>query len=96
MKNWGDIVSALEDPKYIWRTIRGLAKQLDAPQREIENLLARNAGEIIKSAVPAESGEALYTTRRHYRRMVSPLDKLASSVTQSVTAGSSTNSADKE
>ena len=96
MHKWEDIVLALEDPKYIWRTVRGVSKQLNASQHEIENFLADHASEIIKSSIPAESGEERYTTRRHYRRMVSPFDKIASSLTQTVTSSSSSSSSDRE
>ena len=92
MPKWEDVVSALEDPKYIWRTVRGVSKQLNASQHKIQDLLAEHASEIIKSSIPAESGEELYTTRRHYRRMASPFDKIASSLTQTVSSSLSSSS----
>jgi len=92
MLKWEDVVRALEDPNYKWRTVRGLAKQLHVSESVIQPLLAEHAEEIIKSSIPAVSGEELYTTRRHYRQMTSVWDKLASGVTQTVSASSSSSS----
>jgi len=88
MLTWDEVVKALENDKYKWRTVRGVAKQLDASQQEIMSLMTQHLDEVIKSAVPAETGEDLFTTRRHYRRKASALDKITSSVTVSANSTS--------
>lgn len=86
MPTWESVRESLENPKYKWRTIRGVAKQLKCSEGEIFKIFAQNVNDIIKSSIPAESGEELYTTRSHYKRVTSFFDKTLSSVTGSVTA----------
>lgn len=86
MLTWESVKKSLENPKYKWRTIRGVAKQLNCSEKEIFKILAQNENEIIKSSIPAESGEELYTTRSYYKRVTTFFDKTLSAVTGSVTA----------
>ena len=86
MPTWESVRESLENPKYKWRTIRGVAKQLNCSQEEILKILAQYKNEIIKSSIPAESGEELYTTRSHYKRTTPFFDKALSSVTGTITA----------
>ena len=96
MANWQELVNALEDKKYKWRTIRGIANQLNVTTEEIQNLLQQHSSEIIKSSIPAETGEELYTTRKHYRKTTSAIDKLLSSLSSSATSASSSSSSSEE
>ena len=86
MLTWDGVKTALENDKYKWRTVRGVAKELNANAQEIMSLISKHLDEVIKSAVPAETGEDLFTTRRHYRRKASPFDKITSSLTVSVSS----------
>jgi hypothetical protein len=92
MPKWEDVLNSLENPKYKWRTLRGVAEQLNSSQEEILKILNEHEDEIIKSSIPAGTGEDLYTTRRHYRRMTPVFDKILSSVTGTVTSSSSSSS----
>jgi predicted ArsR family transcriptional regulator len=62
------VTSALEDPKYEWRTIDGVAKELGLTEAQVRAVLDDLQEEIVRSSVPDESGRNLYTTRRHYRQ----------------------------
>jgi hypothetical protein len=62
------VIRALEDPRYEWRTVEGLAEQTGLSATNLRQILEELNGEIIRSSVPDESGRALYTTRRHYRQ----------------------------
>ena len=62
------VVRALEDPRYEWRTIDGLAEQTGLPEANLRQALEELNGEIIRSSALDESGRALYTTRKHYRQ----------------------------
>ncbi len=96
MPKWEDVVQLLENPKYKWRTIRGVAKELNSSQEEILQLLAKHENEIIKSSIPAESGEGLYTTRRHYQLMTPLFYRFISSFAGNVTSSSSSSSSISE
>jgi hypothetical protein len=62
------VVRALEDPRYEWRTVEGLADETGLPADSLRQILEELNGEIIRSSIPDESGRALYTTRKHYRQ----------------------------
>lgn len=62
------LVKALEDKRFRWRTLSGLAGQSGLAQEEVTRILTdlRQAGVVIRSEVPAATGEELFTTRRHF------------------------------
>ena len=91
MIEWDDVVHALENPKYKWRTVRGVAKRVKGSEDEVLQVLNEHANEIIRSSIPAESGEDLYTTRRHYKRMTPFFDKVLSSLTGTVVSSTSSS-----
>ncbi|OGL42891.1 MAG: hypothetical protein A2042_01970 [Candidatus Schekmanbacteria bacterium GWA2_38_11] len=91
MANWDDVKKSLEDSRYKWRTIRGLAKDTASLPEEIQKLLITHSDVVVKSSIPADSGEELFTTREHFRRMQSPLVKIAGSVTTSVMSSGSSS-----
>jgi hypothetical protein len=61
------IIHALEDDRYEWRTIDGVSGQIGVPTQQIQEFLENVKQEIVRSSIPDESGRSLYTTRRHYR-----------------------------
>lgn len=91
MPTWEDVKKALENKKYKWRTVRGVAKELDTTDIRILELIKQRANEVIKSSIPAETGEDLYTTRVHYRKNESSYAKLISSLIQSVSASATSS-----
>jgi hypothetical protein len=70
------VLHALENPKYKWRTISGIAKEVGLSLETVHEVIAENKDQIVRSSVPSADGEALYTTRDHYRRSASITDKL--------------------
>jgi len=61
------VIEALEDQRYEWRTIDGLAEQTGLPSGEIQETLESLKEDVVRSSVPDEQGRSLYTTRKHYR-----------------------------
>lgn len=94
MPQWDDIRKSLEDKKYKWRTVRGVAKEVGADEEEVRRILGENSSEVIKSSIQAETGEDLFTTRAHYRKQQSPFVKIASSLSGRVSSSSSSSSED--
>jgi len=84
MPKWDDVKKSLEDSRYKWRTIRGVAKETGSSQEEIQKIFVQHSDVVVKSSIPADSGEELFTTREHFSRMQSPLIKFASAATTSV------------
>lgn len=62
------VIDALEDPRYDWRTVEGVAEQIGVDPSTVRAILKRSEDKIVRSSVPDESGRSLYTTRRHYRQ----------------------------
>jgi|SRR5271170_3052582 len=62
------IVQALEDSRYEWRTIDGVAQETSIPAATVREVLEGLKQEVLRSSIPDESGRNLFTTRRHYRQ----------------------------
>jgi pantoate kinase len=86
MSGWDEVKKSLEDARYQWRTIRGVAKETSLTQEEVHKIIKMHAQEVIKSSVAADSGEELFTTRQHFRRRQSVVAKIASSLTSRVSS----------
>jgi hypothetical protein len=93
-KHWDKIEKSLEDKRYKWRTTRGVVKENKLPLEEVEKAFNWHSDRLIKSSIPSDSGEALYTTREHYRRFQSPFTKIISSVFTSVSSSASSGGED--
>ena len=59
------VIRALEDDKYQWRTVRGVASSTGLAEEEVLAVIEENEDLIVRSSVPSKSGEALFTTRKH-------------------------------
>jgi len=62
------VIDALEDPRYDWRTVEGVAEQTGIDPSMVRAILKESEDQIVRSSVPDESGRSLYTTRKHYRQ----------------------------
>jgi len=66
---------ALQNPKYMWRTLRGIAQETGLPLASVRDAIRALGGDIIKSEMPSVTGEELYTTVPHYQeRKPKPCD----------------------
>jgi len=88
-KYWDKIKNSLENNRYKWRTIRGVSKETKLSSEEVEKAFRWHSDHVIKSSIPSESGENLFTTRQHYRRFQSPFTKIISSVFTTVSSSTS-------
>lgn len=70
------VISALENAKYKWRTIEGVANELSIPPEDVRKVIGLKPDVVIKSTIPSVDGQALYTTRSHYRSKSNPVDRL--------------------
>ena len=64
-----DVIKALESPKYRWRTVRGIAKEAKLSESVVITTVnsLRQAGKVVRSQVPSDTGEELFTTRKRFR-----------------------------
>lgn len=73
-------IAALENPRYQWRTISGVAKETGVSQETILEIISQNRDRIVQSSIPSAKGEDLYTTRKHYREFASPAQKILGAI----------------
>lgn len=45
---WASVRAALENPEYLWRTVKGLAKESGLDREQIEDLLLRHGSEVVR------------------------------------------------
>ena len=63
------IKHALEDDRYVWRTIEGIVKDTGLSEVTVENaVLWDDRMDVISASYPDDKGRALYTTREHYQK----------------------------
>lgn len=61
------VLNALEDDRFVWRTIDGIAKDTGLDADAIWAVLDDPATDLLISSYPDERGRGLCTTRRHYK-----------------------------
>ena len=76
--DWTAVRSAMENPKYTWRTLKGIAIEKGIPEAKVMELIQVNRDIILQSEVPSADGEDLFTTRQHYINQTGPVGKMLS------------------
>lgn len=74
------VIAALEDPRFLWRTLDGLARQTGLAREEVLAVLERRPDRVLRARATTADGAALYTTREHYLRHASAGQKLAAAL----------------
>ncbi len=72
------VIQALENGRYKWRTVDGIASEVkESKTLVVETIkdLGRQ-GVVVRSSTPSTTGEALFTTRKHYQRTTSVTGRL--------------------
>ena len=69
------VVQALESDKSIWKTVRGVAKETNLDIATVENALLKEKTNIVRSSVLSSDGEQRYTTRKHFNRKATLMEK---------------------
>jgi predicted ArsR family transcriptional regulator len=64
------IIVALEDKRYKWRTVQKISHQLKVPETEVLTQLKELIGKgvVIQSTIPDKDGNDLFTTRKHFEQ----------------------------
>lgn len=76
------VISALENPKFDWRTIRGIARETGLSEDQVEDTLSDMPNIVVRSS--DENGKPLFTTRRHYDQHESLGRKFLSAIADKV------------
>lgn len=72
-------ITALEDARFKWRTVAGVANEIKSSPEEVLNALNKliDVGLVMRSTIPAKDGSDLYTTREHYKTFAPLGERLA-------------------
>jgi hypothetical protein len=63
------IIKALEDDRYVWRTIDGIVRDTGLSRVTVENAVQWDDEiDAITASYRDEKGRLLYTTRKHYEK----------------------------
>jgi hypothetical protein len=62
------VMEALEDPRYRWRTVAGIARQTGLTPKEVLAALDAGSDRVVRARATAPDGAPLFTTREHYQR----------------------------
>lgn len=79
-----DLLKALEDDRYDWRTIKGLAKATSATEAEVVSTLNSMSDQVVRSQ--DADGRSIFTTREHYQKSHGLGDRLLSALADRVVA----------
>jgi hypothetical protein len=74
------VVRALENPKYDWRTIDGISQETGIDPHQVGLILAflPKVVDVVQSSVPDKKGRALFTTRKHLNKTQSFANRILS------------------
>ena len=78
------IEGALNNPRYFWRTVDGIANETHLSSVAISHYLDSIAESLIISAVPDSQGRLRYTTLEHYRAHAGILRRVLSTLSDQV------------
>ncbi len=75
------VITALENPSYQWRTVKGLSAETGLDEALILSIINVSGDEVVKSSVAGKNGESLFSSRKTYRDKASVLDRFTSALT---------------
>lgn len=74
------IEKAFSNPKYKWRTVRGVAKETGTSPEAVTVYVRSHGDHIVKSSARNKKGEQLYTSREKYRDKAGVFVRLSSAM----------------
>ncbi len=80
----GQVLTALENRRFNWRTVESIAAELGMTGREVEQVLTAHPHIVVRASERDSKGRPLYTTREHYKRTHSLASRFFNAVTDRV------------
>ncbi|AZP12183.1 hypothetical protein [Undibacterium parvum] len=72
------IQTALENPKFMWRTISGISNETKVSTDTVRKVIVSKGDRVVMSSVPNTKGESLFASREKHRQQTSPFKRLIS------------------
>lgn len=73
---YSKVKKALEDNRYKYRTLKGVARSAGVSIEQVNKEIISHPKEVVILSRKNQSGERLYTTRKHYSKKASTGEKL--------------------
>ncbi|CAN1562991.1 hypothetical protein MCEMSE15_02768 [Fimbriimonadaceae bacterium] len=70
------VLDALGDARFRWRTVGGVASQLNVPEQKVREVISERTDQVLRSSVLSTDGSELYTTRSHFIETSTAYEKL--------------------
>lgn len=74
------VLKALAKPEFKWRTIKGVAKETGLSPEIVMRIVRDASDKVVRASSPSPEGEALYTTREHFRERASIAEKVIGAI----------------
>ncbi|MEL0616757.1 hypothetical protein V6243_07905 [Cobetia marina] len=75
---YNKLIRALENPRYKYRSVDGVAKEIGLDHGKLLKLLNHHSDEIVVLNRKGNDGQILITTRKHYDKNASKVEKIKS------------------
>jgi hypothetical protein len=69
------VIKSLENPKFKWRTVKGVAEECAVPQETVRRVIDQESQRILRSSALSKDGQELFTTRAHFLKKASAWEK---------------------
>jgi hypothetical protein len=76
MRDKERVLAALANPSHSWRTTQGVSRETGLDSAQVLRIIEGMPDLVIRSRIPDAQGRALYTTRAHYRKTHSAVERL--------------------
>ena len=70
------VLKALNNPKYKWRTVPGIAEETSLDPETVTRALEKSRDQVVRSSRYTSDGRELYTARVRFREFASPWTKI--------------------
>lgn len=74
------ILKSLENPKFRWRTIRGISTETKISPDIVRTVVTVKSDRVVMASAPNAQGEALFSSRNHRRNQASPFRRIMSAL----------------
>ena len=80
-------IAAMNNSPYRWRTVRAVAKELNANAETVEKVFT-TSGAFVRAKTRNARGESLYSTTERYKRNTPLLGRLLGAAANTISSGS--------
>lgn len=74
------VIGALENPKYKWRTIKGISREVGIDPLNVHVVIEELGERVVKSNLVSLNGDELFTTRGHLKQKDSIISRIGAAL----------------